>query len=288
MRIFLLPISTRRTLIYCEKQPPSSKTSYADWALNKASSTWADLEKADKGWKKSLVNLGNGIFRRIPFEEWGLKTLPSYSKSTVENAVMTKVLFPGRFLEEGKVTGLLARIATERQQMHKQRMVWSIVAMPFTIPVAILPVIPNIPLFYLAFRAWSHFKALNGGRYLEHLLDRKMITPTASPTLDQMYAAGLIHPAREVVRGAASPSETDTHEVAVKTLQQTNDDAEEVMLLRGWNGKLLAEKFELPEMEIEIERAVEQVEKSIKEGKEKAEQERNEKSRADAAPTEKR
>lgn len=164
MRIFLLPISTRRTLIYCEKQPPSSKTSYADWAINKASSTWADLEKAPKGWKKSLVNLGNGIFRRIPFEEWGLKTLPSYSKSTIETAAMTRVLFPGRFLEEGKVTGLLARIATERQKLHKQRLVWSIVGMPLTIPVAILPVIPNIPLFYLAFRAWSHYKGSSSGR----------------------------------------------------------------------------------------------------------------------------
>lgn len=123
---------------------------------------------------------------------------------------------------------------------------------------------------------------------MEHLLDRKMITPTASPTLDQMYAAGLMHPAREAVRGAATPSETDAHEVAVKTLQQTNDDAEEVMLLRGWNGKLLAEKFELPEMEIEIERAVEQVEKSMKEGKDKAEQERNEKAKAAIAPTDRR
>lgn len=171
MRIFLLPISTRRALIYCEKQPPSSKTSYADWAINKASTTWADLEKAPKGWKKSLVNLGNGIFRRIPFEEWGLKTLPSYSKSTVENAAVTKVLFPGRFLEEGKVPGLLARIATERQKLHKQRMGWSIVGMPLTIPVAILPVIPNIPLFYLAFRAWSHYKGwLKWDLVVEHVL----------------------------------------------------------------------------------------------------------------------
>jgi len=120
---------------------------------------------------------------------------------------------------------------------------------------------------------------------LEHLLNRKMVTPTASPTLDEMYAAGLMHPSREVVRGAALPSEKDTHEVAIKTLQQTKDDAEEIMLLRSWNGKLLAEKFELPEMEIEIERAVEQVEKSIRERKEKAEQERNEKANADKATT---
>ena len=109
------------------------------------------------------MGLGNGIFRRIPFEEWGLKTLPTYSKSTVERAVAARVLFPGRFLEEGKVTGMLAKIATERQGLHKQRLVWSFVGMPFTIPVGILPVIPNIPLFYLAFRAWSHYKGWFSG-----------------------------------------------------------------------------------------------------------------------------
>lgn len=32
------------------------------------------------------------------------------------------------------------------------------------------------------------------------------------------------------------------------------------MVLQKWNGKLIAEKFEIPEMEVEIERAVEQVE----------------------------
>jgi HD-like signal output (HDOD) protein len=36
------------------------------------------------------------------------------------------------------------------------------------------------------------------------------------------------------------------------------------MLLQRWNGKLLAEEFKLPDMEVEIERAVEQVERSIK------------------------
>ena len=35
-------------------------------------------------------------------------------------------------------------------------------------------------------------------------------------------------------------------------------------VLQRWNGKLIAERFNLPEMEVEIERAVEQVENSIK------------------------
>lgn len=43
---------------------------------------------------------------------------------------------------------------------------------------------------------------------------------------------------------------------------------EEIMLLKGWNGKLIAERLGLPGLEIEIERAVEQVENDLKKGDE--------------------
>ena len=39
------------------------------------------------------------------------------------------------------------------------------------------------------------------------------------------------------------------------------------MLLRRWNGKLLAERLKLPDMEIEIERAVEQVQAAIEQAR---------------------
>ncbi|KAG9655696.1 hypothetical protein KCU64_g6370, partial [Aureobasidium melanogenum] len=84
-----------------------------------------------------------------------------------------------------------------------------------------------------------------------------------SKALDNLYAAGLIHPSREHSRQAALPSETESQEVADLVTQLTNNDASDVMLLKRWNGKLLAERFNLPGMELEIERAVEQVQKNI-------------------------
>lgn len=60
---------------------------------------------------------------------------------------------------------------------------------------------------------------------------------------------------------------------------QTKNGETDVMMLKRWNGKLLAEKFELPEMEVEIERAVEQVEKSI----EKEAEAKREKAKVDHA-----
>lgn len=158
MRLFLLPISTRRTLLYCDRVATqvnaSGKLSYHDRIVNKANETWASWENSPNKYKKKLTDYGNIVFNRISYEEWGLKTLPS----STADLTPTEIVFPGRFLDQKKVPEILRRMATERQGLHKQRFWGSLIGLPFTIPVGLLPIIPNIPGFYLAFRAWSHFK----------------------------------------------------------------------------------------------------------------------------------
>jgi hypothetical protein len=74
-----------------------------------------------------------------------------------------------------------------------------------------------------------------------------------------------LHPTRKESREAPFPTIQQGEEIAKGIEQKLNDGAADVMLLKGWNGKLIAERFELPDMEVEIERAVEQVEKAISE-----------------------
>jgi hypothetical protein len=124
--------------------------------------------------------------------------------------------------------------------------------------------IPNLPFFYLVYRAWSHWKALSGSKHLQFLLQNKLPTPNPSSKLDEVYAAGLMYPTRKISRAAPRPTREQAEEVARVVEQQTNGGSEDVMVLQRWNGKLIAEQFHLPEMEVEIERAVEQVEESIK------------------------
>jgi hypothetical protein len=160
MRVFLLPISTRRTLIYCDrvatKVNASGTQSYHDRIVNKANDTWASWESSSNKYKKKLTDYGNLIFNRISYEEWGLKTLPS----STADLTPTEIVFPGQFLDQKRVPEILKRLATERQGLHKKRFWGSLIGLPFTIPVGLLPVIPNIPGLYLGFRAWSHFKGL--------------------------------------------------------------------------------------------------------------------------------
>ena len=108
---------------------------------------------------------------------------------------------------------------------------------------------------------------------LEYLMSKNLVQQTASAQLDAMYTRGLLHPTRQATREAETPSEEEIERVSREVGEKSRGDEEEVMVLQKWNGKLLAEEFKLPEMEVEIERAVEQVEKSIEEEKKKRQQE---------------
>lgn len=147
MRLFLLPISTRRTLIYCERvqeQLHGAKPPLQERVINKASQKWATWEKAEKGWQKQVTVYGNSLFKRIPYEEWGLKSIPPATKKRIEDINNGKIkfecLYPGAFVKEQKVPQILKALATERQALHRKNMWTSIAWMPITLPFTLVPV----------------------------------------------------------------------------------------------------------------------------------------------------
>ena len=118
------------------------------------------------------------------------------------------------------------------------------------------------------FRAWSHWRALAGSSHLIHLVQNHNLHPMSSPTLDSLYTTGLLHPSRSASRTGPPSSGKESQRVADRLRLQTRNGKEEVMLLAGWNGKVIAEKLGLPGLEVEIERAVEQVRTKLDKEKE--------------------
>ena len=147
MHLFLLPISTRRTLIFCERVAsplaPGQKPPITERIITRASETWAKWEAAEKGWQKQLTVQGNRLLRRIPYEEWGLKSIPPATKKRLQDVdegnVKFECLYPGAFMKAARVKEVLGKLATERQGLHGRLLRWSIIAMPITIPFAIVP-----------------------------------------------------------------------------------------------------------------------------------------------------
>jgi len=169
MRVFLLPISSRRAFVYCDKKftspisallkatPAQAGTPVANpkpWYLdidqvtNKAATTWTDWEQAKEStfdWKRRTTTLGNALLRRIPYEEWSLKSFPSltdklktkYDSST--NLEPIHVLFPSKAFNETDVIPSLKRLATEKQARHRSLMIGSAIGAPLTLPFAAIP-----------------------------------------------------------------------------------------------------------------------------------------------------
>ncbi|KAI4095709.1 MAG: hypothetical protein LQ344_001426 [Seirophora lacunosa] len=147
MRLFLLPISTRRSLIYCQRlnKQLSPKTTFADKITTRASGIWLKWEKAEKGWQKKVTSYGNTLFQTIPHEEWGLKSIPPISKRRTEEELLDKkhvdVIYPASVINEERVKEALRRYSGDERQAFHTRWMWgSIAGMPATAPVALLPV----------------------------------------------------------------------------------------------------------------------------------------------------
>ena len=145
MRLFLLPISTRRTLLYCQRltKPNPKELNLVDKITSRVNSQWLKWEKAEKGWQKSVTRYGNKLFEKIAYEEWALKSIPpltakrEFGKETDVEKV--QVTFAPSLIKPESAQDVLRTLATERQGLHKKWMIWNVVGIPLTIPFALVP-----------------------------------------------------------------------------------------------------------------------------------------------------
>ncbi|KAI1415748.1 mitochondrial K+-H+ exchange-related-domain-containing protein [Hypoxylon sp. FL1857] len=267
MRFFLLPISTRRTLLYCQKLQalPTDKQTIVDKATVRAAKLWSGWEKKEGGWQKKVVVYGNYLLRRIPYEEWGLKSVPPLSTKRREEEILGKdknhLIYPESLIPTAKAVNVLRTLGTERESLHKSRLMWCLVGMPISAPFALVPVIPNLPFFYLVYRAWSHWRALAGGKHIRFLCDNNLLSLAPSPVLDSIYSPLLSN------SSISKESIAEKDSAKSSTTDASKDPEEEKILLSQENGRQLVKALEIPELEVELERAIWQVETAIQKEK---------------------
>ncbi|RPB28895.1 hypothetical protein L211DRAFT_832775 [Terfezia boudieri ATCC MYA-4762] len=247
MKLFLIPITKRRALIYAQQlgKLATEKPSLLDRVTSKAALTWAQWERGEKKWQRTLVEAGNKALRRIPYEEWGLKSIPTLSSRKKQSELQEAkigVIYPPSVIHGRDIHSIIRQLATERAALHRSRLWWSIIGMPIVAPLALVPLIPNIPFFYLAFRAYSHWKALEGGKHLEFLLTNNLLIPVPSMELDAIYKKNKIR----------CKEQLQTH-------GNTNSPNSDPILINDNDAQMVAKTLQVPGLAGELERAHNQV-----------------------------
>ena len=171
MRLFVLPVSTRQALVYCQRhqvQATAAKPPLSERIIQRASKTWIDWEKKEKGWQKKVTDYGNQLLQRLPYQEFGLKGIPALTKgesarleqlkkgtkaeevplkdsASSENggAAVVKTIrveFPAGLIEESRVLEELERLGNDTtQSFHRKWLGGSLLAMPLSAPFAAIP-----------------------------------------------------------------------------------------------------------------------------------------------------
>lgn len=155
MRLYLLPVSTRRTLLYAQRlnvEAAKQSQSWSEKIQAKAAATWAGWEQKESGWQKTIANYGNHALRRIPYEEWGLKSVPPLSTKREDDELKgtdkVEVVYPKALISASKVTDVLNTLSTERAGLHRRKLTWCLIGMPISAPFALVPVYVHVQDFW--------------------------------------------------------------------------------------------------------------------------------------------
>lgn len=135
-----------------------SVTPLTHYVSNKMESQWITLGAAKEGSiKHRLYRVGEKLLSRIKPSEMFLKSIPA-------DATSLEIIFPSG-LNPRLVRRRVRHIGKSGAQIHSKYMYGSFACLPFSVLFGILPV-PNVPLFWNMFRAYSNWQALEGSRKL--------------------------------------------------------------------------------------------------------------------------
>ncbi|KAJ7129184.1 mitochondrial K+-H+ exchange-related-domain-containing protein [Mycena epipterygia] len=138
------------------------------WASHKASRTWANFGMAGEGTLKlRAFQMGERFMDRLDFEESNLKILDlsiapplKVDGKIVEAGRDTRVplLYPPAVFSGPQSLDHLRALVAERIPLHNRgAMMWIFFAV-LSAPLKFIPIIPNFPFYFCAWRSWSHLK----------------------------------------------------------------------------------------------------------------------------------
>ncbi|RCK67327.1 hypothetical protein Cantr_02294 [Candida viswanathii] len=210
--VISIPITTSRSYIYCNHRPSTlspkqlAKIPFIYRLEGKivklASKGWSKLVNSKQSINQKIVQFVKRLLDTIPYEESCLRSFPSKATMIREineeslhlvrdekdhkvvpgqyddlkidtNQLKPIPLFHPQFQKPTTILTQLYSFEEENKKRHTKQAIMCAVGVPLTLPFALVPVVPNVPGFYLAFRLYCNIKALLGIQHLDYLLENK-------------------------------------------------------------------------------------------------------------------
>lgn len=186
---------------------------------------WDKLRNSNNAVSKWTHQLAVRLLNAIPYEEACLRLFPSKNSMirevNEEHLTATKLdvsetatmvqsrisnleipadqlkkipIYHPSFQDPRSILSQLERFRDESYLSHVKYAAICAVGVPITMPFALVPVVPNIPGFYLAYRFYCNMKLLLGAKHLAYLLERDVsgndtthMAFSELPSLDSVY-----------------------------------------------------------------------------------------------------
>ncbi|CEP62530.1 Mrx19p LALA0_S05e07690g [Lachancea lanzarotensis] len=197
VKLIAIPITTHKAFVYHKHasnilNATSKVVKYETKLIGKVSQTWAKLEKSPRKLNRKIVEKVNVLLDKTAWTEDSLNTVPSENylmkrvwenekerlltfEEWFKNADKLKLrpihlYYPESVCSETQIRQQLQTLCEQGLQYHKKFAWLSLLGIPLTLPLVLIPVLPNVPGFYLLYRAYRNFKACNGAKRLESLV----------------------------------------------------------------------------------------------------------------------
>ncbi|KAI5959492.1 uncharacterized protein KGF55_005320 [Candida pseudojiufengensis] len=79
----------------------------------------------------------------------------------------------------------LYKFRKDNEEIHKKNAWLCGIAIPLCLPLALIPVLPNVPGFYFTYRLYCNYKALMGIKHLDYLLETNIPQQDYYPTTQE-------------------------------------------------------------------------------------------------------
>nr|CAG8519178.1 6012_t:CDS:2 [Entrophospora candida] len=171
-------------------KPPTYLSKASDLAARK----WKELSYAEKKSIKGRVyNAGQKLLDRMDYQEYFLKSIPIREERVVDGDVnkddksKVPLLYPSKVVTPNQIILNIEQLLERKIPYHRRYMIYSGLCLPLSATFTLVPILPNIPLFYNLFRLYSHYKAYKGATHLQHIINDKRLVLTDSNKLNLIY-----------------------------------------------------------------------------------------------------